>query len=74
MSYPDGIQVVEARHLYYEPTKQTAGVEQAKRRQSAYGIHIKSVAEFSDSWGAEIAKMGATYSHGSKWGGCSKIR
>ena len=33
--------------------KHTAGVEQAKRRQRAYGTHIKSVAEFSKSWGAE---------------------
>jgi hypothetical protein len=35
-------------------------VEQAKRRRRAYGTHIKSVTEFSESWGAEIAKMDAT--------------
>jgi hypothetical protein len=31
--------------------------KQAKRRRRAYGTHIESVAEFSESWGAEIAKM-----------------
>jgi hypothetical protein len=35
--------------IYYEPTEYTAGVEQAKRRRRAYGTHIKSVAEFSES-------------------------
>ena len=31
---------------YYEPTKHTAGVEQAKRTRRAYGTHIKEVALF----------------------------
>jgi hypothetical protein len=35
--------------IYYEPTKYTAGVEQAKRRRSAYGTHIKEVALFPGS-------------------------
>jgi len=35
--------------MYYAPTKHRAGVEQAKRRRRAYGTHIKSVAEFSES-------------------------
>ena len=43
-------------------------MEQAKCRRRAYGTHIKSVAEFNESWGAEIrsgaeiAKMGVTNS------------
>jgi hypothetical protein len=41
--------------IYYEPVKHTAGVEQAKRRRRAYGTHIKSVAEFGESWGAKIS-------------------
>jgi hypothetical protein len=45
--------------IYYEHTKQTAGVEQAKRRRRAYGTHIKSVAEFNESWSAEISRGGA---------------
>jgi hypothetical protein len=32
--------------IYYEPTKNAAGVEQAKRRRRAYGTHIKEVALF----------------------------
>jgi hypothetical protein len=39
---PDEIQAVEVRyHLYYEPTKQTAAVEQVKRRRQAYRTRIK---------------------------------
>jgi hypothetical protein len=33
-------------------------VEQAKRRRRAYETHIKSVTEFSESWGAEINRGG----------------
>jgi hypothetical protein len=42
--------------IYYEPTKHTAGVEQAKRSRRAYRTHIKSVAEFSESRVAEISR------------------
>jgi hypothetical protein len=35
--------------MYYEPIKHTARVEQAKYRRRAYGTHIESVAEFSES-------------------------
>src|SRR5437016_5053554 len=64
---PNGIQAVEARHhLYTTNLQNTAGVEQAKRRRRAYGTHIKSVAEFSESWGAEISRGGC----GDHKGGC----
>ena len=42
----------------YEAAKHTAGVEQAKYRRRAYGTYTKSVAEFSESWGAEISRGG----------------
>jgi hypothetical protein len=47
--------------IYTNLQKHTAGVEQAKYRRRAYGTHIKSVTEFSESWGAEIVKVGARY-------------
>ena len=44
--------------LYYELTKQATGLERAKCRRRAYRTHIKSVAEFNESWGAGISKGG----------------
>jgi hypothetical protein len=54
-----GIQAVEARHHLYttnlentQPgwSRRSAGDAQATRRRRAHGTHIKSVAEFSESW------------------------
>jgi len=42
------------------PTLRTYKTQPGWSRRSAYGTHIKSVAEFSESWSAEIVKMGAT--------------
>ena len=47
-------QAVEARHHLYTTNLQNTQPWWSRRR--AYATHIKSVAEFSESWGAEISR------------------